>query len=184
MAGLRVEVVPGGAPLGPEVREQLLRCWVDVTNAGGAVGFPFPAVTAEQVTPALDGLLAPGPGHVLVAHDGARVAGWVHLAPGATPLTAHWGTVSRLQSRPELRGQGVGSALLSRLEQTARDDLGLEHLWLALRSGLGLEEFYVRRGWQVAGRHEGALRLRPGDTRDEVLMRRVLGPAAAPAAAP
>ncbi len=170
-------------------REGLLRCWVDVTDAGGAVGFPFPPVTPEQVAPALDALLAglaPSGSRLVVAADAGGVAGWVHLARGSGPLTAHWGTVERLQSRPERRGQGVGRALLARLEAVARDELGLEHLWLVLRGGLGLEAFYERRGWQVAGVHRGALRLAPDDTRDEVLMQRLLtgGPAAGRAGRP
>ena len=179
MTGLRIDVLASAADVDAALRQQLLRCWVDVSCAGGAVGFPFPPVTGEQVAPVLDALLAglgagPGGGRLLVARDADAVVGWVHLATGAGPLTAHWGTVERLQTRPGRRGEGIGSALLDRLEQVARDDLGLEHLWLALRDGLGLEELYARRGWEVAGRHEGALRLAPDDTRDEVLMRRAL----------
>ena len=179
-----VDVAQDAGEVAEEVREQVLRCWVDVTNAGGAVGFPFPPVTDADVRPALDALLAalrPGAGRLLVARDGGEVAGWVHLARSRSPLTAHWGSVERLQTRPERRGQGVGGLLVERLEQVA-DGLGLEHLWLALRGGLGLEGFYARRGWQVAGVHAGALRLAPGDTRDEVLMRRER--AAAPAGRP
>jgi hypothetical protein len=52
----------------------------------------------------------------------------------------------------------------------ARDDMGLEQLHLAARAGMGLEEFYGRLGWREVGRWPGALRLGPGDDRDEVLM--------------
>lgn len=189
MTGPAVRVVGDAATVDGATRDGLLACWVDVTNAGGAVGFPFPPVTCEQVAPALDALLgglSPGGSRLLVAADADGVAGWVHLARGAGPLTQHWGTVERLQSRPERQGQGIGGALLARLELLARDELGLEHLWLVLRGGLGLEAFYERRGWHVAGVHRGALRLAPGDTRDEVLMQRLLAgaPAAGPAGPP
>ncbi len=48
--------------------------------------------------------------------------------------------------------------------------MGLEQLHLAVRGGMGLETFYGRLGWREVGRWPGALRLRPGDDRDEVLM--------------
>ena len=38
------------------LRKDLLRCWTDVTNAGGAVGF-VPPVTEDDVVPLLDKLL-------------------------------------------------------------------------------------------------------------------------------
>ena len=68
----------------------------------------------------------------------------------------------------------------------AQGELGLEHLWLVLRGGLGLEACYERRGWRVAGVSRDALRPAPEDTGDEVLMQRLLpaGPAAAPAGRP
>jgi hypothetical protein len=41
---------------------------------------------------------------------------------------------------------------------------------LAARGGVGLEDFYGRLGWKEIGRWPGALRLAPGDDRDEILM--------------
>jgi hypothetical protein len=52
--------------------------------------------------------------------------------------------------------------------------MGLEQLHLAARGGMGLERFYARLGWREIGRWPGALRLAPGDDRDEILM--VLSP--------
>ena len=54
--------------------------------------------------------------------------------------------------------------------QVARSEMGLEQLHLALRGGTGLEPFYARLGWTVTGRWPGALRLAPGDDRDDILM--------------
>jgi hypothetical protein len=48
--------------------------------------------------------------------------------------------------------------------------MGLEQLHLAVRGGVGLEDFYTPLGWRVTGRWPGKLRLAPDDTRDEVLM--------------
>jgi hypothetical protein len=55
-------------------------------------------------------------------------------------------------------------------QRIGRDDMGLEQLHLAARGGMGLEDFYFRLGWREIGRWPGALRLAPGETRDEVLM--------------
>ena len=54
--------------------------------------------------------------------------------------------------------------------EIARQEMGLEQLHLAARGGMGLERFYARLGWREIGRWPGALRLAPGDDRDEVLM--------------
>jgi hypothetical protein len=59
---------------------------------------------------------------------------------------------------------------MHRLREVARDEMGLEQLHLAVRGGMGLEDFYSRLGWRVTGRWPGKLRLAPDDTRDEILM--------------
>jgi GNAT superfamily N-acetyltransferase len=161
------------ADAGPAVRRELTACWVAVTNAGGAAGFPFPPVSASDVAPVVDGLAAgldPRRARILVARADGALAGWVALSRDDSPLISHWGTVSHLQAQLAQRGQGVGSALMRRARQVARDEMGLEQLHLAVRGGMGLEGFYARLGWQVTGRWPGKLRLAPGDTRDEVLM--------------
>jgi hypothetical protein len=49
-------------------------------------------------------------------------------------------------------------------------ELGREALHVTLRDGLGLDRFYRRLGYREIGRLPGALRVAPGDDRDEVLM--------------
>jgi GNAT superfamily N-acetyltransferase len=102
-------------------------------------------------------------------HSGAP-AGWVALSRDPSPLIAHWGTVGHLQTHLAHRNQGIGSALMHRLREVARDEMGLEQLHLAARGGMGLEDFYARLGWRVTGRWPGKLRFAPDDTRDEILM--------------
>ena len=46
--------------------------------------------------------------------------------------------------------------------------IGLEALTLMTRSGTGAERFYKRCGYREVGRIPGAIRVRPGDDRDEV----------------
>lgn len=161
------------AEVSPVLRRQLVDCWVAVTNAGGAVGFPFPPVDEATVAPAADDLIArldPDLRRLLVAVSNDRLAGWVSIHRDANPLIAHWGTISHLQAGPEFRGQGIGGALMIKARQIAREEMHLEQLRLAVRGGMGLEAFYQRLGWTIAGRWPRALRFGPDDFRDEVLM--------------
>jgi len=157
----------------PDLRRELIDCWMLVSNAGGAVGFPFLPVDVTHVAPVADKLfagLSPEYSRLLIARTGDTLAGWVHLHRNPNPVVAHWGTISHLQSLPSARGQGIGSALMVHARQVARSEMGLEQLHLAVRGGIGLEHFYARLGWMVIGRWPGALRLAPDDDRDETLM--------------
>ncbi|MEU0229215.1 GNAT family N-acetyltransferase [Streptomyces sp. NPDC006284] len=158
------------------VRRELGECWTAVINAGGAViplGCPLPPVSPDAVAPALDAIierLAPRRSRLLLATVGGTLAGWVLLSREPHPLEAHCGTVNHLQTHVRFRGTGVGAALMRRLPDIARNEMGLERLRLTARAGLGLEEFYGGVGWSEVGRWPGALRVAPGDDRDEVLM--------------
>ena len=157
----------------PELRRDLVGCWVAVSNCGGAVGFPFPPVTASVVQPVADRLIAgldPESSRLLLATAGGGLAGWLSIRRDPAPLVRHWGTIGSVQTHPRFRGRGAGTALMNRAREVARQDMGLEQLHLAVRGGMGLEGFYRRLGWREAGRWPGALRLGPGDDRDEVLM--------------
>ncbi|MFD7560197.1 GNAT family N-acetyltransferase [Streptomyces sp. NPDC059835] len=157
----------------PGLRRRLADCWIAVTNAGGAAGFPFPPVQDGEVLPVLDGILGrlhPSRSRLVIAGTDDVVAGWVVLDRDPFRLVAHWGTVHHLQTHPDHRGRGVGSALMRELRRAAREELGLDQLRLAARGGEGLEDFYGRLGWREVGRRPGALRFAPDDTRDEVLM--------------
>lgn len=155
------------------LRQDIIACWVMVSNAGGAAGFPFPPADAGIVAPVADDLtagLSPDRSRLIVARAGDVLSGWVHLQRHPHQVVAHWGTISHLQTLPAFRGQAVGSALMRSARQIARQEIGLEQLHLAARGGIGLERFHARLGWRETGRWPGALRLAPGDDRDEVLM--------------
>jgi GNAT superfamily N-acetyltransferase len=157
----------------PELRRRLIDCWIAVTNSGGAAGFPFPPVRYDEVAPVADKLLGrlhPQGSRLVTAWFDGVLAGWVVLNRDPHRLVGHWGTVHHLQTHPDVRGRGVGSALMRELRRIAREELGLEQLRLAARGGEGLEDFYGRLRWREVGRWPAALRLAPDDTRDEVLM--------------
>ena len=165
---VHTEVCPVEA-VDDDLRAQLLACWTDVSNAGGSVGF-VPPVTAEEVAPHLDAVVERvHRGHELFAVlrvDG-EFAGFAVLSLSVSPLRRHWATVLRVQVRPERQGRGLGRVLVSGVHAIARDR-GLEFLHLTVRGGTGLEAFYATFGYREFGRMPGAVRVAPGDDRDEL----------------
>ena len=144
-----------------------------MSDAGGAAGFPFPLVDASEVRAAADtiiGDLAPLRSRLLIATVDGTLAGWLNIRRDPHPLVAHWGTLHHLQTRLDVRGRGIGAALMRCAREVAHDEMGLEQLHLAAHGRVGLEEFYGRLGWNEIGRWPGALRLTPDDDRDQVLM--------------
>ncbi|TQS27835.1 GNAT family N-acetyltransferase [Microbispora sp. KK1-11] len=165
--------ITDGQEMSPDLRRELLECWVTVTNAGGAAGFPFPPVTFDEVAVVADQLIAgldPERSRFLLAHVDGSLAGWLNVRRNTDPLIAHWGTVHHVQTHTRFRSRGIGAALMREVRHVAREEMGLEQLHLAARGGVGLEDFYGRLGWKEIGRWPNALRLAPGDDRDEILM--------------
>lgn len=155
----------------PALYADLLDLWVAVVDTGGAVGFTAPA-DREAVARTLRGQLkrvregrdALG----VLRHDG-RAVGMAFLVESGSPLRRHWRTVLRVMVHPELQGAGAGRLLLEGLHGVARE-LGLEQLLLSVRGSTGTEGFYKRFGYTEIGRHPAAIRLAPGDDRDEIVM--------------
>ncbi|MFF8102314.1 GNAT family N-acetyltransferase [Streptomyces sp. NPDC014986] len=158
------------------LRRELTDCWTAVVNDGGAVipmDCPLPPVTRSAIEPAVErivGELSPQHGRLLLARVGGSLAGWMAVRREQHPLAAHWGVVNHVQTHVRFRGLGVGAALMGRAAAVAREEMGLERLRLSARAGLGLEDFYRKCGWTEVGRWPGALRVAPGDDRDEILM--------------
>ncbi|MEU2230984.1 GNAT family N-acetyltransferase [Streptomyces vietnamensis] len=151
----------------------LVDCWTEVSDAGGAAGFPFPPVDPVEVAAAVDRIvtgLDPAGSRLVVATVDGVLAGWLCLRRDPHPLVAHWGSLHHVQTRLGVRGRGIGAGLVRRAQEIARDEMGLEQLRLAARGGVGLEDFYGRLGWREIGRWPGALRLAADDDRDEILM--------------
>lgn len=158
------------------MRRELAAFWAAVVNGGGAVipaDCPLPPLSSTHTEAAMDriaGELAPEQCRLVMATVDGTLAGWLLVRREAHPLEAHCGTVNHVQTHARFRGSGVGAALMHRVHRIAREDMGLERLRLTVRSGLGLEVFYGKSGWTEVGRWPGALRLAPGDDRDEILM--------------
>lgn len=162
--------------LADSMRRELTACWAASINAGGAVlppDCPLPPVTPADVEAAVDRIadnLAPEHSRLLAATLDGALAGWLVVRREAHPLESHCGVVNHVQTQVHLRNLGIGAALMHRVRRIAREEMGLERLKLTVRAGLGLEHFYRKAGWTEVGRWPGALRLGPGDDRDEILM--------------
>jgi GNAT superfamily N-acetyltransferase len=158
--------------VGEEVRAEIEQLWFDVSEAGGAVGF-VPPVERHEVADALAaalGLVERGNRLLGVLHVDDRLAGFGFLSRRSDrPLVRHWATVLAVQVHPRHQGQGLGRLLMEGLHDLALE-AGLEFLHLTYRDGTGLGDFYAGLGYHESGRIPGALRVAPGDDRDEVLM--------------
>jgi GNAT superfamily N-acetyltransferase len=155
-------------PLTRELREEIVTLWTDVSNAGGAVGFAG-AVGRDEVWPLAARAFAgvdEGYDHLLVEQAEGGLAGLLFFVSHRFALAEHWRTVQRLMVHPALQGRGHGAALVREAAATARR-LGWEALHLTVRDGTGLERFYIANGYREVGRLPGALRVGPGDDRDE-----------------
>ncbi|MFC0628955.1 GNAT family N-acetyltransferase [Kribbella deserti] len=161
----------------PTLRADLLDTWIAATDAGGSVGFVAPA-PVHKVAVTLDLALervAAGQDVLGTLHDGSRFVGMGLLVSNSGALFEHWRTVLRVMVHPKYQRSGSGTLLLSGLHEAARD-LGLEHLKLTVRGGEGLENFYERFGYRVAGTHPRAIRLNEHDYRDELTLVMSLNP--------
>ena len=157
------------------LRGELLACWTDVSNAGGAVGF-VPPVTADDVDPVLTRLLEgvhSGRDVLAVLTVDGVTAGWAALVGSSSPLRSHWATVLRVQVHPSRQSAGLGRALMEGVHDIARER-GWEFLSLTARGGTGVDAFYRGLGYRDVGRLPWAIRLAPGDDRDELLLYRPL----------
>ncbi|WP_435125440.1 GNAT family N-acetyltransferase [Actinacidiphila sp. bgisy144] len=159
--------------LDDDLRAGVLTLWADVSNAGGAVGY-VPPVTAADIAPGLADSMADveaGRRRLLVGRDEeGRVAATAFLTFNAHRLMTHWIWLYTVMVHPRHQGAGYGRALLAEAERAARGFEGIEAIRLTCRGGLGLERFYASCGYKEVGRVPNAIRVAPGDDRDDVFM--------------
>ncbi|MFJ8463221.1 GNAT family N-acetyltransferase [Streptomyces swartbergensis] len=157
----------------PDLRDGILDLWADVSNAGGAVGF-VPPVTREDIRPSLVHhfvSMAEGRVRLLVGHDEeGRVAATAFLTLNTHHLMTHWLWLNTVMVHPRDQGKGYGRALLAAAADAARGLDGIGAIRLSCRGGIGLERFYESCGYKEVGRIPGAIRVAPGDDRDDVIM--------------
>ncbi|RSS79552.1 GNAT family N-acetyltransferase [Streptomyces sp. WAC06614] len=157
----------------PVLHEGILDLWTDVSNAGGAVGF-VPPVERDDVRPQLIKQLAQvadGTTRLLVGHDDeGRVAATAFLTLNTHRLMTHWLWAYTVMVHPRHQGKGYGRDLMAAAADAARTFDGIEAIRLNCRGGLGLEHFYASCGYKEVGRVPAAIRVAPGDDRDDIFM--------------
>ncbi|MCX4764175.1 GNAT family N-acetyltransferase [Streptomyces sp. NBC_01275] len=157
----------------PTLRDDVLALWAEVSNAGGSVGFVAP-VTADDIRPELVKhfvAMAEGRTRLLVGRDASgTVAATAFLSFNTHRLMRHWLWLYTVMVHPRHQGRGYGRDLLAAAEEAARGLDGIEAIRLTCRGGHGLERFYGSCGYKEVGRVPGAIRVAPGDDRDDVFM--------------
>ncbi|MFJ9148391.1 GNAT family N-acetyltransferase [Streptomyces sp. NPDC102270] len=157
----------------PALRDGVLDLWTDVSNTGGAVGFVAP-VERKTIRPELVKHfvgMAEGRTRLLAGHDeDGQVAATAFFAFNTHRLMTHWVWLYTVMVHPRHQGRGYGRDLLAAAADAARTFEGVEAIRLTCRSGLGLERFYGSCGYKEVGRVPGAIRVAPGDDRDDVIM--------------
>ncbi|MEU5688192.1 GNAT family N-acetyltransferase [Streptomyces venezuelae] len=164
-------------PVDPALRDGVLALWADVTNAGGAVGF-VPPTTPEEIRPEFVRHLAAmseGRTRLLVGYDEeGAVAATAFLTHNTHRLMRHWIWLYTVMVHPRHQGKGYGRDLMAAVDDAARSLEGTDAIRLTCRGGTGLEHFYASCGYKEVGRVPGAIRVAPGDDRDDIMLLREL----------
>ncbi|MGX6605945.1 N-acetyltransferase family protein [Micromonosporaceae bacterium Da 78-11] len=158
-------------PLTDDLRARVVALWVEVTNAGGAVGFVAPT-DADEVRPVAEAAfagVADGFDRLLIGVDAGVLVALLFVTDNRFKLKDHWRVLKRVMVSPGSQGRGRGRALMVEAERVGRK-LGLAALQVTVRGGAGIERFYAGLGYREVGRVPAALRVAPGDDRDEILM--------------
>lgn len=158
-------------PLTDELREEVVALWTAVVNSGGAVGFVAPVVVAD-VRPTAESSLAAvaaGTDRLVAGFEDGRLVALLFVADNGHLLKGHWRTLKRVMVAPGKQGLGYGGAIMREAAAVGRK-MGLDALQVTVRGGMGTEAFYARLGYREVGRVPDALRVAPGDDRDEIIM--------------
>ena len=163
----------------PALRDGVLALWAEVSNADGAVGF-VPPVTADDIRPELIkhfAAMAEGRVRLLVGYDEeGTVAATAFLTLNTHRLMRHWLWLYMVMVHPGHQGKGYGRDLMAAAAAAARGIEGIEAIRLTCRGGTGVDRFYASCGYKEVGRVPDAIRVAPGDDRDDIMMLLPLNP--------
>ncbi len=135
-----------------DLMPELVALLQDTVASEAAVGF-LPPLSGEEVRDFWLGVIAEverGSRVLLVALEGERVAGAVHLALATRPNAPHRAEVQKFCVHRDFRGRGLGTLLMDAVEEAARE-AGRSLLVLDTRRGDLAERMYARRGYVEAG---------------------------------
>ncbi len=127
-------------PLTIDLRRRIVDLWVEVTNAGGAVGFVAP-VEPDAVWPVAEAAfagVADGVDRLLIGLDGEELVALLFVTSNRFPLKEHWRVLKRVMVTPKSQGRGYGAALMREAEAVGRR-MGLAALQVTVRAGAGVQ---------------------------------------------
>jgi GNAT superfamily N-acetyltransferase len=126
---------------------------IDCVEGGASVSFmlPLPRAKAEAFWQGAAASLARGERIVVVAENGAGViVGTVQVLLNLPENQPHRGDVAKMLVHRSARRRGIGAALLTAAEKSARQ-AGRTLLVLDTVTGGDAERLYSRLGWQRCG---------------------------------
>lgn len=132
--------------------EELASVLIDCVEGGASVSFMLP-LTRERATAFWQKVaagVAAGDRALLVAEDAEGICGTVQLVFDLPENQPHRGDLAKMLVRHRARQQGLGAALVTAAEATARE-CGKSLLVLDTVTGSAAERLYTRMGWQRVG---------------------------------
>lgn len=132
--------------------EALADVLVDCVEGGASVSFmwPLPRERAIAFWEGVAAKVARGEAILLAALDAAGLCGTAHLSTAVPENQPHRADVTKMLVHRRARRQGVGEALLRRIEDEAAD-AGRTMLVLDTVTGSDAERLYRRGRWNVCG---------------------------------
>jgi len=138
-----------GKDVGREDLDGLVDLLFDAIDDNAGVSF-MPGLTRADAEAWWVSVLVPRRAIVLVARDGAGVAGTAQIQPSWAPNQPHRGDVAKLIVHRRARRRGIGRALMEALEQEACA-AGYTLLLLDTRKDDHPERLYASMGWIRVG---------------------------------
>lgn len=163
-------------PLTPELRTSIAKLWREVSLSGGAVGFnpDSSPETIERFAAAELEAVTSGQDHLVIHQHHDAVVAMAILKSNSLEIMSHWIELKRFMVHPSRQRTGFGRQFSEAIAVLARDQLGLEQLFLTARSGLGTEAFWTKCGYQHVATLAKRVKLGAGDYRDVYCMTRDL----------
>jgi GNAT superfamily N-acetyltransferase len=140
------------APIGDTALDELADVLTDCVAGGASVNFmaSFSRDEARRFFDKVEAGVASGDIILLAAILDGRIVGTVQLGLDTPPNQPHRADVKKMLVHRSARGQGVGMALMTAIEEQARQR-GRWLLVLDTVPGESGHRLYLRAGWQQSG---------------------------------